>query len=65
MVYLTSLGWLMALPIAGSVLLGRVLDDWLGSGHTWTQVGMGVGIGCALVEAYLAGRWALRRDRRE
>ena len=65
MVYLTSLGWLMALPIAGGVLLGHLLDDWLGSGHVWMQVGLGVGIGLALAEAYVAARLALRQGHRE
>jgi predicted F0F1-ATPase subunit len=61
MAYLTSLGWVMAVPIAGGVLLGRYLDDRLQSGSAWTLALLGAGIGLAGLEAYLAMRLALRR----
>jgi predicted F0F1-ATPase subunit len=60
MVYLTSLGWLIALPIGLSVLLGRYLDDRLQSEHFWTLTLLGVGLGLAVLEVYLAGQHALR-----
>lgn len=60
MAYLTSLGWLMALPIAMGVLLGRLLDDRLGSGYVWTLALFGVGLLLAAVEVFLAMRSALR-----
>jgi predicted F0F1-ATPase subunit len=60
-VYLTSLGWLLALPIAAGVLLGRYLDSRLESGHFWTQVLLGAGVAVACVEGYLVARMALRR----
>jgi len=61
MVYLTSLGWLIALPIGLGVLLGRYLDDRFQSEHFWTLTLLGVGIGLAALEVYLAGRRILRR----
>jgi len=42
-----SLGWDLALPIFGGVLLGHLLDRWLGTGHIFTlgllMLGIGVG----------------------
>ena len=60
MVYLTSLGWLIVLPIGLSVLLGRYLDDRLQSERFWTLTLLGVGLGLAVLEVYLAGQHALR-----
>lgn len=51
----------MALPIAAGVLLGRLLDDRLGSGYRWTLALFGVGLLLAAVEVYLAMRRALRK----
>lgn len=31
-----SIGWDLALPIVGGVLLGHFLDQWLGTGYTFT-----------------------------
>ena len=31
-----SLGWDLALPIFGGVLLGHLLDRWLGTGYVFT-----------------------------
>jgi undecaprenyl pyrophosphate phosphatase UppP len=61
MLYLTSLGWLMALPIAAGILTGRFLDNRLHSGNFWTLALLGVGISVAAVEAYLAIKRALQR----
>jgi hypothetical protein len=61
MVYLTSLGWLMALPIAISVLVGRYVDKRLGSGYGWTLTLFGVGLMLAALEVYVAMRAALQR----
>jgi putative F0F1-ATPase subunit (Ca2+/Mg2+ transporter) len=61
MLYLTSLGWLMALPIGLSVLVGHYLDARLGSGSFWTLALLGVGIALAALEAFLAARRMLRR----
>jgi hypothetical protein len=61
MAYLTSLGWLMALPIALSVLVGRYMDTRLGSGYGWTLALFGVGLMLAVLELYLAMRAALCR----
>lgn len=61
MAYLTSVGWLMALPIAAGVLLGWWLDDRLGAGYAWTLAFFGVGLLLAAVEVYLAMRRALRQ----
>ncbi len=54
MLYLTSLGWMMALPIAGAVLLGHYLDTRLDTGHTWTLALLGLGIGVAVLEVFVA-----------
>ncbi len=32
----TTLGWELALPIFGGVLLGHTIDRWLGTGHGFT-----------------------------
>ena len=61
MVYLTSLGWMMALPIAGGVLLGRFLDSRLGTGFSWTLAMLGGGIGTATVEVVMGLRRVWRR----
>lgn len=61
MAYLTSLGWLMALPIALSVLVGRYMDKRLGSGYGWTLALFGAGLMLAVLELYLAMRGALCR----
>jgi hypothetical protein len=57
---LTSLGWLLALPIAAGVLIGRFLDDRLGAGSFWTLALLGAGIGIAGLELYLAMEGGLR-----
>ena len=54
MLYLTSLGWMMALPIACGVLLGRYLDTRWGTDHTWTLALLGLGIGMAALEVFVA-----------
>jgi hypothetical protein len=64
MVYLTSLGWLMAVPIAISVLVGRYVDKRLGSGYVWTLAGLGAGLMLAALEVYLAMRATLQRKHR-
>jgi Putative F0F1-ATPase subunit Ca2+/Mg2+ transporter len=61
MAYLTSLGWLMALPIAMGVLLGRMVDDRCGSGYVWTLTLFSVGVVLAAVEVYLAMCRALHK----
>jgi F0F1-type ATP synthase assembly protein I len=60
----TSLGWDLALPIFGGVLLGHLVDRWLGTGYVFT-----LGL---LVLGIIAGYYNLltfvqrldRRDRR-
>lgn len=41
----TSLGWDLALPIFGGVLLGHALDRWLGGGYLFTLGFLMLGIG--------------------
>ena len=61
MVYLTSLGWLIALPIAVSILLGRFLDNHYRTGNFWTLALLGAGVVIAGLELYLAMKRALGR----
>jgi ATP synthase protein I len=61
MIELTTLGWLIALPIAGGVLLGRYVDVRLHSGAFWTLALLGAGILVAGLDVYLVGRRALTR----
>ena len=61
MAYLTSLGWLIALPIAASILLGRFLDNHYGTGSFWTLALLGAGVVIAGLELYLAMHRALDR----
>lgn len=39
-----TLGWMIALPIAGGALLGHFLDRWLGTGITWSLALLMVGL---------------------
>ncbi len=39
-----SLGWMIALPIAGGALLGHAIDRWLGTGITWSLALLTVGL---------------------
>lgn len=57
-----SLGWNLALPIFGGVLLGHFLDDRLGTGLNFTLglLMLGVGLGY-----YNLARFIRRLDRRD
>jgi ATP synthase protein I len=61
MAYLTSLGWLIVLPILAGVLVGHLVDQWLGSGFVWTLTLLLAGIGIAGLELYRALTAGLRR----
>jgi len=39
-----SLGWELAVPIFGGVLLGHALDQWLATGHIFTLGLLGLGV---------------------
>jgi ATP synthase protein I len=56
-----SLGWDLALPIFGGVLLGYLLDRWLGTGHVFTMglLVLGIAIGY-----YNLARFIQRVDQR-
>ena len=56
-----SLGWDLALPIFGGVLLGHLLDRWLGTGHIFTLGLLTLGIG---VGYYNVVRFVRRIDRK-
>jgi len=62
MAYLTSLGWMMALPIAGGILLGRWADQHFGTGSGWTLGLLCLGLVIACLEVFLGMRAALRRQ---
>ena len=56
-----SLGWDLAVPIFGGVLLGHLLDRWLATGYLFT-IGLlmfGIGVGY-----YNVARFIRRVDRR-
>lgn len=61
MAYLTSIGWLLAIPIAAGVLMGHYIDVRLGSGTQWTLALLGAGLVVGALEAYLAVRRFLAR----
>jgi hypothetical protein len=61
MASLTSIGWLLAIPIAAGVLVGHSVDVWLGSGTRWTLALLGAGLVVGIAEAWLAGRHAVAR----
>ena len=56
-----SLGWDLALPIFGGVLLGHLVDRWLGTGHIFTLGLLTLGIG---VGYYNVVRFIRRIDRK-
>jgi predicted F0F1-ATPase subunit len=57
----TTLGWDLAIPIFGGVLIGYVLDRWLGTGHTFT---LGLLFAGVLASYYNLWRFIRRLDRR-
>jgi F0F1-type ATP synthase assembly protein I len=63
--HLTSLGWMIVLPIAAGILLGSVLDTALDTRPYLTVLLLGAGIGIALLEAFRTMRGALKVIRRE
>jgi MFS family permease len=61
---LTSLGWLIAMPIAGGIVAGWLLDRWLNAGHFWALALLGAGICVSALEMYLVIRSTLQRRNR-
>jgi F0F1-type ATP synthase assembly protein I len=55
-----SLGWDMAIPIFGGVLLGYALDRWLATGHIFTLGLLVLGIGLSY---YNLARFIRRVDK--
>ena len=47
-----TVGWSVALPLAGGVLFGRWLDGRLDSGHVYMVFFMLVGLGLGIVVAW-------------
>ncbi len=62
---LTSLGWMIALPIGLGVVAGRVLDEHLGSGTFWTLALLGAGVTIAALELVAAVQSALEQMRHD
>lgn len=56
---------MIVLPIAAGVLLGRLIDNTLGTEPYATFLLLGAGIGLALIEGYLAAARALKVTRRD
>lgn len=63
MAYLTSLGWLIALPIGLGTLAGWWIDRRLGSGYFWTMALLGAGIAVAALQTYVTLRLVSKRRR--
>jgi F0F1-type ATP synthase assembly protein I len=57
----TTLGWELALPIFGGVLIGYALDRWIGTGHIFTLGLLTAGI---FVSYYNVWRFIKRLDRK-
>lgn len=57
-----SLGWDLAVPIFGGVLLGHFLDRWLGTGYVFTLGLLMLGIA---VGYYNVARFIRRMEARE
>jgi len=57
-----SLGWNLALPIFGGVLLGHFLDRWLGTGLNFTLGLLMLGV---VVGYYNLARFIQRVDQRD
>jgi predicted F0F1-ATPase subunit len=60
----TSLGWDLALPIFGGVLLGHFLDRWLDTGYAFTLGLLILGIVTGFYNVARAIRREIARDRR-
>jgi len=61
---MTSLGWDLALPIFGGVLLGHFLDHWLHTGYTFTLGLLMLGIVTGFYNVARAIRRQIARDQR-
>ena len=61
---LTSLGWIIVLPIAAGILVGRLLDRLFGTQPYATIILLVAGVCLALIESYrtLAGALKVIRD---
>ncbi len=60
----TSLGWDLALPVFGGVLLGHFLDRWLHTGYTLTLGLLMLGIVTGFYNVARAIHRVIERDRR-
>jgi ATP synthase protein I len=60
----TSLGWDLALPIFGGVLLGHFLDRWLDTGYAFTLGLLILGIVTGFYNVARAIRREIARDQR-
>jgi F0F1-type ATP synthase assembly protein I len=61
-----TLGWELALPIFGGVLLGHLLDRWLGTGHIFTLGLMVLGVTSGFYNLWrFAQRLRARQERAE
>ena len=60
----TSLGWELALPIFGGVLLGHFVDRWLGTGYVFTLGLLALGIISGYYNLLTFVQRLDRRDRR-
>lgn len=63
--YLTSLGWMIVLPIAGGVILGRVIDNALGTQPYVTMILFSLGALVAIFQAANVLSRAMKLIRRE
>jgi F0F1-type ATP synthase assembly protein I len=63
--YLTSLGWMIVLPIAAGILFGRLADGALGTHPYATILLLCAGIGVALLEGFRTMTEAMKVIRHE
>lgn len=52
LVFVTQVGIIMVVPILGSILFGKFLDQWLNTGHIFLLIFTVLGVGSAFTSFY-------------
>ena len=58
LVFVTQVGIIMVVPIFGSILFGKFLDQWLNTGHIFLLVFTILGVGSSFTSFY---KFAMRK----